>query len=64
MKLCKTFVDSGRQLNLTHLEELDLSSNLINDSIFASLMAFPNLKFLVISNNQLKGSTHMKGRIT
>ena len=61
MNLC---VNSGRQLNLTHLEELDLSGNLINDSIFASLMVLPNLKSLVISDNQLKGSTHMKGRIT
>ena len=64
MKLSKFFVDSGRQLNLTHLEELHLSGNLINDSIFASLMAFPNLKSLLISYNELKGSTHMKGKIT
>ena len=51
MKLCKTFVDSGRQLNLTHLEELHLSGNLINDSIFASLMGIRNLKSLMIWNN-------------
>ncbi|XWS13482.1 hypothetical protein CRYUN_Cryun36dG0040800 [Craigia yunnanensis] len=56
----QSFQDSGRQLNLTHLEEVDLSSNLINDSIFASLMAFPNLKFLLISCKQLKGSADMK----
>ncbi|XWS10509.1 hypothetical protein CRYUN_Cryun39dG0085700 [Craigia yunnanensis] len=52
--------DSGRQLNLTHLEGLVLDINLINDSIFASFKAFPNLKSLLLSNNQLKGSIYMK----
>ncbi|XVF65229.1 hypothetical protein PTKIN_Ptkin09bG0230700 [Pterospermum kingtungense] len=56
----QSFKDSGRQLKLTHLEELDLSENLLNDSIFAYLKVFPNLKSLVISSNQLKGSTYMK----
>ncbi|XVF65230.1 hypothetical protein PTKIN_Ptkin09bG0230800 [Pterospermum kingtungense] len=50
----------GRQLNLTNLEELDLSYNLIEDNIFASLRTFPNLKSLCVSNNQLKGSIDMK----
>ncbi|XVF65225.1 hypothetical protein PTKIN_Ptkin09bG0230300 [Pterospermum kingtungense] len=52
--------DSRRQLKLTHLEELDLSQNLLNDSIFVSLKAFPNLKSLDISSNQLNGSKYMK----
>ncbi|XP_022722218.1 probable inactive leucine-rich repeat receptor kinase XIAO [Durio zibethinus] len=52
--------DSGRQLNLTHLEEFDLSDNLIKDSIFASLSGLSNLKYLHISSNQLNGSIDMK----
>ncbi|XP_022773612.1 leucine-rich repeat receptor-like protein FASCIATED EAR2 [Durio zibethinus] len=52
--------DSGRQLNLTHLEEFDLSDNLIKDSIFASLSGLSNLKYLDISSNQLNGSIDMK----
>ncbi|XP_022732839.1 receptor like protein 30-like [Durio zibethinus] len=52
--------DSGRQLNLTHLEEFDLSDNLINDNIFASLSGLSNLKSLDVSSNQLNGSTDMK----
>ncbi|XP_022722224.1 receptor-like protein 12 [Durio zibethinus] len=52
--------DSGRQLNLTHLEEFDLSGNLIKDSIFALLSGLSNLKYLDISSNQLNGSIDMK----
>ncbi|XP_022722209.1 leucine-rich repeat receptor-like protein kinase PEPR2 [Durio zibethinus] len=52
--------DSGRQLNLTHLEEFDLSYNLINDNIFASLSGLSNLKSLDVSSNQLNGSIDMK----
>ncbi|XP_022722226.1 probable leucine-rich repeat receptor-like protein kinase At1g35710 [Durio zibethinus] len=52
--------DSGRQLNLTHLEEFDLSDNLINDNIFASLSGLSNLKSLDVSFNQLNGSIDMK----
>ncbi|XP_022722222.1 LRR receptor-like serine/threonine-protein kinase GSO1 [Durio zibethinus] len=52
--------DSGRQLNLTHLEEFDLSDNLINDNIFASLSGLSNLKSLNVSSNQLNGSIDMK----
>ncbi|XP_022722213.1 probable LRR receptor-like serine/threonine-protein kinase At4g36180 [Durio zibethinus] len=52
--------DSGRQLNLTHLEEFDLSYNLMNDSIFASLSGLSNLKSLDVSSNQLNGSIYMK----
>ncbi|XVF65158.1 hypothetical protein PTKIN_Ptkin09bG0224200 [Pterospermum kingtungense] len=52
--------DMGSQLNLNNLEELDLSYNLFDDSIFASLKEFPNLKSLLISANELKGSIDMK----
>ncbi|KAK6267560.1 hypothetical protein QUC31_011720 [Theobroma cacao] len=56
----QSFQDNGRQLKLTHLEELDLSDNLFNNSIFASLKGFSNLKSLRINNNKLKGSIDMK----
>ncbi|XP_022723005.1 LRR receptor-like serine/threonine-protein kinase FLS2 isoform X2 [Durio zibethinus] len=52
--------DSGRQLHLTHLEEFDLSYNLMNDSIFASLSGLSNLKSLDVSYNQLNGSIDMR----
>ncbi|EOY19735.1 Receptor like protein 15, putative [Theobroma cacao] len=56
----RSFQGSGRQLELTHLEELDLSENLFNNSIFASLRGLSNLKSLYISSNQLKGSIDME----
>ncbi|KAK6267558.1 hypothetical protein QUC31_011718 [Theobroma cacao] len=56
----QSFQDNGRQLKLTHLEELDLSDNLFNNSIFASLKGFSNLKSLRINYNKLKGSIDMK----
>ncbi|KAK6233646.1 hypothetical protein QUC31_006052 [Theobroma cacao] len=56
----RSFEDSGRQLELTHLEELDLSGNLFNNNIFASLSGLSNLKSLYISSNQLKGSIDME----
>ncbi|KAL4273006.1 hypothetical protein GQ457_13G030250 [Hibiscus cannabinus] len=53
--------DGGRKLQqLTHLEELYLDVNLFNNSVFASLNEFPNLKSLHISSNQLKGSLDME----
>ncbi|XVF65152.1 hypothetical protein PTKIN_Ptkin09bG0223700 [Pterospermum kingtungense] len=52
--------DTGGQLNLINLEELDLSENKVNDNIFAFLKAFPSLKFLQISSNELNGSIYMK----
>ncbi|EOY19731.1 Receptor like protein 15, putative [Theobroma cacao] len=56
----RSFQGSGRQLELTHLEELDLSDNLFNNSIFASLRGLSNLKSLYIRFNQLKGSIDME----
>ncbi|XP_022722220.1 LRR receptor-like serine/threonine-protein kinase GSO2 [Durio zibethinus] len=53
--------DSGRRLNLTHLEEFELRNNLINDSIFASLSGLSNLKSLDVSYNRLNGSIDMRG---
>ncbi|MFQ6658751.1 hypothetical protein Gotur_027878, partial [Gossypium turneri] len=59
MKLYKSFVDGGRKLELTHLEELNLNYNLFNNSVFASLK-LSNLKSLSIIDNQLKGSIDTK----
>ncbi|KAB1669813.1 hypothetical protein ES319_1Z008100v1 [Gossypium barbadense] len=52
--------DGGRKLELTHLKELNLNSNLFNNSVFASLNKLLNLKTLSISN-QLKGPIDTKG---
>ncbi|XVF65703.1 hypothetical protein PTKIN_Ptkin09bG0270600 [Pterospermum kingtungense] len=51
---------NGRQVRLINLE-LDLSQNSFNNSIWAELSGFSNLKFLDISYNQLKGSVDIKG---
>ncbi|OMO71017.1 Leucine-rich repeat, typical subtype [Corchorus capsularis] len=56
--------DSGRQLKLTHLEELYLSENLLNNSVFALLGGLSNLKSLLLSSNQLSGSIDMKDLTT
>ncbi|KAB1669242.1 hypothetical protein ES319_1Z062500v1 [Gossypium barbadense] len=60
MKLYKSFVDGGRKLESTHLEELNLDYNLFNTSVFASLNKHSNLKSLSIRFNGLKGSIDMK----
>ncbi|KAB2039727.1 hypothetical protein ES319_D02G030300v1 [Gossypium barbadense] len=60
MKLYKSFVDGGRKLELTHLEELYLDYNQFNTSVFASLNKLSNLKSLSIWDNGLKGSIDMK----
>ncbi|KAK8548447.1 hypothetical protein V6N12_061361 [Hibiscus sabdariffa] len=53
--------DDGRKLEqFTHLEELHLDENLLNNSVFASLNGFSNLKYLDISSNHMKGSLDMK----
>ncbi|KAL4273524.1 hypothetical protein GQ457_13G030190 [Hibiscus cannabinus] len=53
--------DDGTKLQkLTQLEELNLNGNLLNNSVFASLNGFSNLKSLDISHNQLQGSLDMK----
>ncbi|KAK8703686.1 hypothetical protein V6N13_047335 [Hibiscus sabdariffa] len=53
--------DDGTKLQkLTQLEELNLNGNLLNNSVFASLHGFSNLKSLDISHNQLQGSLDMK----
>ncbi|KAG8481321.1 hypothetical protein CXB51_026173 [Gossypium anomalum] len=51
---------SGRQLKLISLEEIDLSSNLFTNNIFAELSGFLNLKSLNIRWNQLNGSIDVK----
>ncbi|XP_012455801.2 receptor-like protein 15 [Gossypium raimondii] len=51
---------SGRHLKLISLEEIDLSSNLFNNNIFAELSGFLNLKSLNIRWNQLNGSIDVK----
>ncbi|TYI06600.1 hypothetical protein ES332_A10G169500v1 [Gossypium tomentosum] len=51
---------SERQLKLISLEEIDLSSNLFNNNIFAELSGFLNLKSLNIRWNQLNGSIDVK----
>ncbi|XP_038698732.1 receptor-like protein 13 isoform X2 [Tripterygium wilfordii] len=43
------------------LEFLDLTNNNFTNSVFASLSGLSHLKTLNLSNNQLKGSTHLKG---
>ncbi|KAG8499836.1 hypothetical protein CXB51_006271 [Gossypium anomalum] len=56
----QSFKDGCRKLELTHLEELNLDSNLFNTSVFASLNKLSNLKSLSIGDNELKGSIDMK----
>ncbi|XVF20219.1 hypothetical protein REPUB_Repub11eG0179000 [Reevesia pubescens] len=56
----QSFQDSERQLKLINLEELDLSNNLFNNTIFAPLSGFWNLKSLNIRSNQLKGLINIK----
>ncbi|KAL4272770.1 hypothetical protein GQ457_13G030230 [Hibiscus cannabinus] len=54
--------DDGKNLqHLSRLEELNLDGNLLNNSVFASLNGFSNLKSLHISGNQLKGSLGLCG---
>ncbi|KAL4271495.1 hypothetical protein GQ457_13G030200 [Hibiscus cannabinus] len=53
-------LESYKELKLTHLRELNLDSNLLSNSVFASLKGFPNLKSLSIGYNKLKGSLDMK----
>jgi hypothetical protein len=45
---------------LKKLENLDLSWNQFNDSIFPSLTGFSSLKSLDLSRNQLTGSINSK----
>ncbi|XVF71081.1 hypothetical protein PTKIN_Ptkin12aG0006200 [Pterospermum kingtungense] len=55
-----SFSQRKEQLRLIKLEVLGLSGNLFNNSIFSSLAALSNLKFLHISLNKLKGPIHVK----
>ncbi|XP_039071755.1 receptor-like protein 13 [Hibiscus syriacus] len=48
------------QLRLTKLEELGLNGNLLDNSIFSSLSALPNLKFLDLGYNRLGGPINIK----
>ncbi|KAK8548493.1 hypothetical protein V6N12_061405 [Hibiscus sabdariffa] len=52
--------DATKRQQMIHLEELHLEVNLLNNSVFASLKGFSNLRYLDISFNQLKGSLLMK----
>ncbi|KAL4271367.1 hypothetical protein GQ457_13G028950 [Hibiscus cannabinus] len=52
--------DAKKRQQMIHLEELQLDHNLFNNSGFASLKGFSNLKSLSIRSNQLKGSLDMK----
>ncbi|TYH15066.1 hypothetical protein ES288_A05G014600v1 [Gossypium darwinii] len=45
---------------LTKLEVLDLSDNMLNNSIFSYLGVLSNLKYLYLDYNKLKGRIHMK----
>ncbi|XP_038991792.1 receptor-like protein 9b isoform X2 [Hibiscus syriacus] len=57
----QSFNDAGTKLKqFAHLEELYLGGNLFNNSAFASLKVFSNLKKLSMSENLLKGSLDMK----
>ncbi|KAK8571647.1 hypothetical protein V6N12_027727 [Hibiscus sabdariffa] len=57
----QSFKDDGSKLHkFTHLEELNLDGNRFNNSVFASLNGFSNLKSLSIRDNLLKGLLDMK----
>ncbi|KAB2027144.1 hypothetical protein ES319_D05G014800v1 [Gossypium barbadense] len=65
--LCKNKIKSLGSLfydkngpKLNKLEVLDLSENMLNNSIFSSLGALSNLKYLYLYHNKLKGRIHMK----
>ncbi|KAJ4846776.1 hypothetical protein Tsubulata_014085 [Turnera subulata] len=50
-------------LQLSKLEELDLTSTQFNNSIWSSLRALPSLKHLDLEENHLKGPVDMQGVI-
>ncbi|KAG4180063.1 hypothetical protein ERO13_A10G141500v2 [Gossypium hirsutum] len=51
---------NGRQLSLINLEEIDLTSNLFNNSIMEKLSGFSNLKTLNMRLNRLNGLVDLK----
>ncbi|KAK5793556.1 hypothetical protein PVK06_034706 [Gossypium arboreum] len=51
---------NGRQLSLINLEEIDLTSNLFNNSIMEELSGFSNLKTLNMRLNRLNGLVDLK----
>ncbi|XVF71075.1 hypothetical protein PTKIN_Ptkin12aG0005700 [Pterospermum kingtungense] len=55
-----SFSQKKEQLRLIKLEVLGLSDNLFNNSIFSSLAALSNLKFLHIRHNKLEGPIRVK----
>ncbi|KAK8571731.1 hypothetical protein V6N12_027804 [Hibiscus sabdariffa] len=52
--------DATQRQQMIHLEELRLDGNLLNNSVFAFLNGFSNLKSLSIRRNRMKGSLDMK----
>ncbi|GMJ07261.1 receptor like protein 13 [Hibiscus trionum] len=56
----RSYDESDRLLKLMNLEQLDLSSNLFNNSILRVISGLSNLKSLNIGNNQLEGSINIK----
>ncbi|KAK8682352.1 hypothetical protein V6N13_054741 [Hibiscus sabdariffa] len=52
--------DATERQQMIHLEELNLEGNLLNNTVFASLKVFSNLKYLDISFNRMKGSLDIK----
>ncbi|TYI06596.1 hypothetical protein ES332_A10G169200v1 [Gossypium tomentosum] len=51
---------NGRQLSLINLEEIDLTSNLFNNSIMEKLSGFSNLRTLNMRLNRLNGLVDLK----
>nr|KJB68150.1 hypothetical protein B456_010G228500 [Gossypium raimondii] len=48
-------------MKFNKLEVLSLNGNLLNNSLFSSLVEFSNLKSLDLSDNQLEGAIYTKG---
>ncbi|KAA3490650.1 leucine-rich repeat receptor protein kinase MSP1-like [Gossypium australe] len=55
-------VNEKKGPKLSKLEVLDLSDNMLNNSIFSSLGMLSNLKYLYLDYNKLEGRIHMKGK--
>ncbi|KAK8602090.1 hypothetical protein V6N12_051908 [Hibiscus sabdariffa] len=56
----QSFEDSERLLKLMKIEQLDLSSNLFNNSILRVISGLSTLKSLNLGGNKLKGSINIK----
>ncbi|OMO80751.1 Leucine-rich repeat, typical subtype [Corchorus olitorius] len=51
----------GLSTKLSSIDTLDLSHNNFDDTILSALSALPSLKHLDLSNNEIKGSSHING---